>query len=93
MIASNLGDSCAVWREECERTTDDGDIGHLAAEYPYSSAMMLRAGEVCEIGILTPHESLPAVRDFDRQFLRIVGAGVHGRELYFTENPRVSVHE
>lgn len=48
---------------------------------------MMKAGEVHKIGILTPHESLPVREHFLRQFLRIVGAGVHGREEYFTINP------
>lgn len=90
LLASNLDDSCAVWDAEHEDTSDDGDIGHVAIDYPYERAAFLKAGEVREIGILTPHESLPVTRDVRRQFLRIVGAGVHGREEYFTENPRVS---
>lgn len=90
LIASNLDNSCAVWDAEHERTSLDGDIGHEAEKYPYSNAVLLKAGEVCEIGILTPHESLPVVSDFNRQFLRIMSSGVHGRELYFTENPLVS---
>lgn len=89
LIASNLSNSCAVWGVEHERTSLDGDIGHEAWRYPYSEARMLKAGEVCEIGILTPHESLPVERDFNRQFLRIVSSGVYGRESYFTENPMV----
>jgi hypothetical protein len=89
LIASNLADTCAVWNAEHEDTSDDGDIGHLADEYPYRDAVLLAAGEVREIGILTPHESLPVQHDVQRQFLRIVGAGVHGREPYFTENPLV----
>jgi hypothetical protein len=89
LIASNLDDSCAVWNAEHERTSLDGDIGHEAAKYPYSEATFLKAGEIREIGILTPHESLPVARDFNRQFLRIVSSGVHGRETYFTENPLV----
>lgn len=90
LITSNLADTCAVWDAEHEDTSDDGDIGHLADEYPYRDAEFLAAGEVREIGILTPHESLPVQRDVRRQFLRIVGAGVHGREPYFTENPLVT---
>lgn len=90
LIASNVDDSCAVWDSEHEDTSTDGDIGHASARYPYSAARLLKAGEVSEIGILTPHESLPVKRDVHRQFLRIVGAGVHGREDYFTANPLVS---
>ncbi len=87
LLSSNLSDTCAVWDAEQEETSLDGDIGHLAEAYPYHAATFLKAGEVREIGILTPHESLPVTRDGNRQFLRIVGAGVHGREDYFTENP------
>lgn len=91
LVASNVDDTCAVWGAEHEDTSDDGDIGHVANEYPYSEASFLKAGEVREIGILTPHESLPVKRDVHRQFLRIVGAGVHGREDYFTQNPLVEL--
>jgi hypothetical protein len=90
LIASNTDGSCAVWDVEHEETTEDGDIGHLAAMYPYESAAMLKAGEVRRIGILTPHESLPVKETIRRQFLRVVGSGVHGREPYFTENPLLS---
>ena len=90
LLANNLDDSCAVWDAEHEDTSFDGDIGHAAADYPFGSAIFLKAGEVHEIGILTPHESLPVQQDFNRQFLRIVSSGVHGREEYFTRNPQVS---
>ena len=89
LLANNLDDSCAVWDAEHEDTSLDGDIGHAAADYPYSNAIFLKAGEVHKIGILTPHESLSVQRDFNRQFLRIVSSGVHGREEYFTRNPLV----
>lgn len=89
LLANNLDGSCALWDAEHADTSLDGDIGDCAAEYPYEAATVMRAGEVHEIGIFTPHESLPVARSFDRQFLRIVGAGVHGREPYFTENPLV----
>lgn len=92
LIASNLDDSCAVWDVDHEQTSLDGDIGHEAGKYPYSDAKLLKAGEVIEIGILTPHESLPVTRDFNRQFLRIISSGVHGRESYFTENPLVPLN-
>ncbi|MBI2038903.1 MAG: hypothetical protein HYT22_01295 [Candidatus Niyogibacteria bacterium] len=90
LLANNLDDSCAVWDAEHEDTSLDGDIGHAAADYPFDRASFLKAGEVHEIGILTPHESLPVQQDFNRQFLRIVSSGVHGREEYFTLNPLVS---
>ncbi len=89
LLSSNLAGSCAVWDAEHWDTSFDGDIGYAADQYQYSTATFLRAGEVREIGIATPHESIPVQRDFDRQFLRIVSSGVHGREPYFTVNPKV----
>lgn len=91
LLANNLDDSCALWNAEHEDTSLDGDIGDAAREYPYRDAVFMKAGEVREIGILTPHESLPVKEDFERQFLRIVSSGVHGREEYFTINPLVQV--
>ena len=90
LVASNADDTCAVWDAEHEDTSIDGDIGHLAEQYPYEGATLLKAGEVHKLGILTPHESLPVEEDMQRQFLRIVSSGVHGREPYFTPNPILS---
>lgn len=87
LLANNLTGSCAYWDAEHEQTSYNGDIGDQADLYPYEDAIIMQAGEVHRIGILTPHESLRVQTDFDRQFLRIVGAGVHGREPYFTVNP------
>ena len=90
LLANNLDDSCAVWDATHEETSADGDLGHVAGMYPYARATLMKAGEVRQIGILTPHESLPVSGDVRRQFLRIIGSGVHGREAYFTENPRLA---
>jgi len=87
LLANNLDSSCALWDTEHENTSLDGDIGHCADQYPMEDAVFMAAGEVHEIGILTPHESLPVKENTKRQFLRIIGAGVHGREPYFTKNP------
>lgn len=87
LLANNLDGSCAVWDAVHHDTSPDGDIGHVADMYPYECATMMRAGEVHKIGILTPHESVPVKHPFNRQFLRIISSGVHGREPYFTENP------
>lgn len=87
LLANNVDKSCALWNTEHENTSLDGDIGDCSDQYPYSAAVLMLAGEVHQIGILTPHESLPVANDVDRQFLRIVSSGVHGREPYFTENP------
>lgn len=89
LLANNFDDSCAAWDAEHEDTSLDGDIGYAASDYPYSEAVFFKAGEVREIGILTPHESVPVEKNYNRQFLRIVSSGVHGREAYFTRNPRV----
>lgn len=90
LLANNLDGSCAVWDAEHEDTSLDGDIGHIADLYPYDSAILMKAGEVHQIGILTPHESLPVRKDFNRQFLRIISSGVYGREEHFTANPLVA---
>lgn len=87
LLANSLNHSCAIWGTIHEDTSIDGDIGHVADMYPYESATFMKAGEIHRIGILTPHESLPVKETCQRQFLRIVGSGVHGREPYFTENP------
>lgn len=89
LLANNLDDSCAVWGAEHEDTSLDGDIGYASEQYPYSEAILLKTGEVHEIGILTPHESLPVKETVQRQFLRIISEGVIGREEYFTTNPLV----
>lgn len=93
LIASNLDDSCAVWDAEHNPTSLDGDIGFASVQYPYTAARFLKAGDVCNIGILTPHESIPVKQDGNRQFLRIVGAGVYGREEYFSVNPKVPARD
>lgn len=89
LLANNLDDSCAVWESEHRNTSEDGDIGDCAKQYPYKNATFLKAGEVHEIGIFTPHESLPVKSNLTRQFLRIVSSGVHGREDYFTINSKM----
>lgn len=87
LLANNIDNTCAIWDAVHENTSFDGDIGDYADEYPYSKATMVLAGEVHRIGILTPHESVPVKNSTNRQFLRIVGNGVYGREPYFTINP------
>lgn len=89
LLANSIDLSCAIWETEHENTSLDGDIGNFSELYPYDDAEMMLAGDVHQIGILTPHESLPVNFTGHRQFLRIVSSGVHGREEYFTENPLV----
>ena len=87
LVASNVAGSTAWWDATVTDTTLDGDIGHLAHLFPYSEANILDVGEVAKLGVLTPHESLPLHEDTSRQFLRIVGYQLKGREPYFTQNP------
>lgn len=87
LLSNNLDNSCAIWDSIHEDTSLDGDLGHVSDIYPYETAKLMKAGEVMKIGILTPHESLPVKNDCERQFLRIISSGVHGREPYFTANP------
>lgn len=89
LIASNIGGTTAYWDDIVEDTTNDGDIGHLAHLYPYNAANFLQAGEVAKLSILTPHESIPVKQDCNRQFIRIVGHKLEGREPYFTQNPKM----
>lgn len=87
LLSNNLDNSCAIWDAEHENTSSDGDIGYMSNNYPYEKAIVMKAGDVYEIGILTPHESLPVRTDVDRQFIRVISAGVRGKESYFTINP------
>lgn len=91
LLANSMNRSCAVWDAVHENTSLDGDIGDCAKDYPYEHARYLAAGEVAQIGIFTPHESMPVEQNCLRQFIRIVGCGVFGREPYFTENPLLSI--
>lgn len=86
LIANSIPDTCMVWDVEVEDTTPDGDLSHRADEFPRSNGKMMQSGEVLEIGIFTPHEPIAQVEAGPRQFFRIVGTGVTGREDYFTRN-------
>jgi hypothetical protein len=90
-IASNLADTCRLWPGVTEtRPTEYGELDEYLEDYPVESGVVLGAGEVAIIGVLTPHESTPQKVAGRRQFLRVVGQGVLGRESYFTQNPLVS---
>lgn len=86
LIANSIEDTCMVWNAEVEDTTPDGDLSMRASEFPIDAGRMMAAGEVMEIGIFTPHEPIPQKESGNRQFFRIVGKGVTGREDYFTRN-------
>jgi hypothetical protein len=86
LIANSIADTCMVWDVDVTDTTPDGDLSMRAHEFPRETGRMMAAGELLEIGIWTPHEPIPQKESGRRQFLRIVGAGVRGRDDYFTRN-------
>ncbi len=86
LIANSIADTCMVWDVKVEDTTPDGDLSMRAHEFPRETGRMMGAGELMEIGIFTPHEPITQRESGNRQFLRIVGKGVHGREPHFTRN-------
>ena len=91
LIANSMDDTCRVWDKLMKVNTPDGDLSHLLEEFPESSGRLMKAGELFKISIFTPHECVPQNKNSNRQFFRIVGKGVKGRESYFTENPLVTV--
>lgn len=86
LIANSLDNTCMLWNVDVVDTTPDGDLSERAHEFPRETGRMMAAGEVMEIGIFTPHEPIPQPHSGNRQFFRIVGKGVHGRDDYFTRN-------
>ena len=87
LIANNISDTCRVWDTKELSYTDDGDLSEYIDKYPEHTGMMLKSGEVAKISIFTPHECVSQKESGLRQFFRIVGKGVTGREEYFTVNP------
>lgn len=87
LIANSISDTCRVW-DAIERSyTQDGDLSAYLDKYPEDTGYLLKSGEVARISIFTPHECVAQAHSGNRQFLRIVGKGVTGREDYFTINP------
>ncbi len=89
LIANSIDDTCMVWDSEVRDTTPDGDLSHIADRFPRNEGRLMKACELIEIGIFTPHECIRQAAASKRQFLRLVGKGVHGRAEYFTKNPRL----
>jgi len=87
LLANNSAGTCCVWSEECTTTTRTGDLGAHADYWPYENGHMLEPGEIWRINHLNPHECLPCRRTEPRQFLRLIGNTVNGRENYWTRNP------
>lgn len=90
LIANSVSNTCKLWDKKEKRYTKDGDLSSYIEDYPSETGKLMKAGELAEISIFTPHECIVQKDSGFRQFFRIVGKGVSGREEYFTENPLVS---
>ncbi len=89
LIANSISDTCRVWDAKEMAYTKDGDLSNYLNKYPEETGILLKSGDIAKISIFTPHECIPQSQSDKRQFLRIVGKGVRGREDYFTINPLV----
>jgi hypothetical protein len=87
LIANNISDTCKYWNVLEMSETEDGDLSEYIHKYPENTGELLKSGEVAKISIFTPHECISQKESGYRQFFRIVGKGVTGREDYFTINP------
>jgi hypothetical protein len=91
LIANSLSYTCRFWDKQELDYTRDGDLSAYLDRYNEDDGILMQSGDVAEIGIFTPHECLPQRKSGNRQFIRVVGVGVHGREDYFTVNPLVTL--
>lgn len=89
LIANNISDTCRVWNKIEKSPTKDGDLSEYIEKYPEDTGILLKSGEVAKISIFTPHECINQKESCNRQFFRIIGKGVTGREDYFTINPLI----
>ncbi len=89
LIANSISHTCRVWDTKEMSYTADGDLSAYIEKYPEHTGQLLKSGEVAKISIFTPHECIVQQQSSDRQFFRIVGKGVKGREPYFTINPLI----
>jgi len=87
LIANSISNTCRLWDKLHMKPTNDGDLSEYITEYPIHEGLLMKAGEVANISIFTPHECVNQLISGNRQFIRIVGNGVTGREEYFTVNP------
>lgn len=90
LIANSISDTCRLWNNKEMRFTQNGDLSQYINEYPEHTGILMKAGEVAKISIFTPHECVNQSHSSKRQFFRIVGKGVTGREDYFTVNPLIN---
>lgn len=91
LIANNISDTCRYWNVLDKSYTKDGDLSEYIEKYPEHTGLLMKKGEVAKISIFTPHECIANNESSYRQFFRIVGKGVTGREDYFTVNPLVNL--
>jgi len=91
LIANSVSNTCKVWDTEDKSYTEDGDLSAYIDKYPEDTGMLLQEGEVAKMSIFTPHECITQKESGNRQFFRIVGKGVNGREDYFTINPLLNL--
>lgn len=92
LIANSISNTCRVWDTKELSYTKDGDLSDYIEKYPEHTGIELMSGEVAKISIFTPHECIPQKTSAKRQFFRIVGKGVKGREEYFTVNPLINFY-
>lgn len=90
LISNSVSDTCRVWNSKEKSFTKDGDLSEYINKYPDSTGRLMKAGELAQIDILTPHECVTQSVSGLRQFFRIIGKGVIGKEDYFTVNPLLS---
>lgn len=90
LIANSISDTCRFWNSKEMSYTKNGDLSAYIDKYPENTGILLKSGEVAKISIFTPHECLNQEQSSKRQFFRIVGKGVKGREDYFTINPLIN---
>jgi hypothetical protein len=91
LIANSSSDTCRIWNTQEKSYTKDGDLSAYIDKYPENTGVLLKSGQVAKISIFTPHECVSQKHSGNRQFFRIVGKGVQGREDYFTINPIYAV--
>ena len=87
LISNSISDTCRLWDTKEMSYTKDGDLSAYIDKYPTEKGILLKSGEVAKISIFTPHECINQQQSSKRQFFRIVGKGIKGREDYFTINP------
>lgn len=92
LIANSISDTCRLWDVKDMSPTRDGDLSAYIDRYPEHTGRLMKAGELAKISIFTPHECLNQLVSGPRQFFRIIGKGVSGREDYFTINPLLDIN-